>query len=174
MAKHEKVQLVAEYTELLKSSKSMYLADYVGLDVGSMEELRAQCRNQSIRFQVVKNRLLRRAASDLGYEALGEHLTGPIAIAVSDLDEVSPAKVISKFAKEHKTSKPALRGAVVDGNVYGPNEAEALSKLPSLDETRSMLLNVLSAPASQLVRIIAAPGTQIARVLDARKDTLTD
>jgi len=167
----DKAAVVAEYRELLRGAKSVYLADYAGLDVRSLEELRAQCRKESIQFAVVKNRLLRIAAAELGYTELGQHLEGPTAIAASDRDEVTPAKILTKFAKTKK--KPQLKGAVVDGSVYGPADAQAFAALPSLEETRSTLLSVFQAPASKLVRMLATPSTQLARVLDARKDKLS-
>lgn len=170
MVKHEKTEQVAEYQELIKGAKSVFLADYMGLDVASMEELRKKCREQDVRFAVVKNRIMRIAAAGLGHEALGEHLKGPTAIAVSDVDEVSPAKVISKFAKDKK--KPTLKACMVDGSVYGAEDAEAFAALPSLEETRAQLLSVFQAPAGQLVRLLAAPSTQLTRCIDARKDKL--
>jgi len=170
MVKHEKTEQVAEYQALIKGCKSVFLADYMGLDVASLEDLRKKCREQDVRFAVVKNRIMRIAATGLGYEDLGQYLKGPTAIAVSDQDEVSPAKVIFTFAKDKK--KPTLKAAMVDGAVYGPDEAEAFATLPTLEEARSQLLSVFQAPASQLVRMLAAPSTQITRCIDARKDKL--
>lgn len=169
-ARPEKLALVETYTELIKSAKSVYLADYIGLDVAEVSELRAQCREQSITFRVVKNRLMKRAAEAAGYPELGQHLTGPIAIAASDTDEVAPAKLITKFAKDH--DKPKLRGALVDGIIYDADEADVLAKLPGLNDLRSMILQLLSAPGTQIVRLLAAPGTQLVRVLDARREQL--
>jgi len=172
MVKPEKAAQAASYTELLKNAKSIYLADYLGLDVASIQELRTQCRESDIRFRVVKNRIMKVAAAEAGFAELATYLEGPTAVAISEVDEVSPAKILTKFARKHK--KPKLKAVVVDGSVFGPEEAEAFAKLPSFDEVRAQVLNVISAPASQLVRLLAAPGTQLARVIDARKDTLTE
>lgn len=166
----EKLALVERYAEILKNAKSVYLADYIGLNVAQAQELRKQCREGDILYRVVKNRLLRRAADAAGFEALGAHLTGPIAIAVSNTDEVSPAKLLTKFAKEHQ--RPKLKGAVVDGVIYDAAEADVLAKLPGLNDLRSMILQVINAPATQLVRVVNAPGTQLVRVLDARREQL--
>jgi large subunit ribosomal protein L10 len=170
MVNHQKSEQVAEYQALIKGCKSVFLADYMGLDVASLEDLRAKCRANDVQFTVVKNRLMRIAAAELGFEELGQYLKGPTAIAVSEQDEVSPAKVIATFAKVKK--KPTLKAAVVDGAVYGPTEADVFANLPTLDEARSQLLSVFQAPASQLVRLLAAPSTQITRCIDARKDKL--
>ena len=171
MVKPEKLAQVEEYTDLLKNARSVYLADYIGLDVASMEELRAQCRDQSVSFTVVKNRIMRRAAEDLGMGDLGQYLVGPTAVAISEKDEVAPAKLLVKFAKEKK-EKPALKAAIVDGSVYGAEDAQAFAKLPSFDDMRATLLNVISAPATKIVRVVAGPGASVARVGGARKDQL--
>lgn len=170
MPTEQKVATVDAYTELLKSAKSVYLADYIGLDVESISELRKQCRDESVTFTVVKNRLMIRAANAAGMEDLAQHLRGPVAVAVSTTDEVTPAKLITKFAKDH--DMPKLKAAVVDGQVVGAAEAEAFAKLPSLPEVRSQLLSVLNGPAGAMVRLLAAPSSSLARVINARKDTL--
>ena len=172
MVNPEKAAQAASYAELLKNAKSIYLADYLGLDVARIQELRTQCREGDVRFRVVKNRIMKVAAAEAGFAELATYLEGPTAVAISEVDEVSPAKIITRFAKQHK--KPTLKAAVVDGSVFGPEEANAFAKLPSLDEVRAQLLNVVSAPASQIVRLLVAPGTQMVRVIDARKDTLTE
>jgi large subunit ribosomal protein L10 len=170
MVKPEKEAEVREYLDYLRNAKSIYLADYLGLDVAEITELRRKCRTESIRFSVVKNRLMRRAAAELGLEALGAYLAGPTAVAVSETDEVAPAKILAGFAKDKE--RPKLKAAVVDGVVYGPEAAAEFARFPSLTELRAKLLYVFSAPATQLVRVIAANGTQLARVLDARRDQL--
>ena len=172
MVKPEKATQAASYAELLKNAKSIYLADYLGLDVASITELRTQCRESDVSFRVVKNRIMKVAAREAGMADLANYLEGPTAVVISEVDEVAPAKIISKFAKKHK--KPKLKAAVVDGSVFGPEEADAFAKLPSLEQVRALLLSVLSAPAGQLVRLLSTPGTQVVRAIDARKDTLTE
>lgn len=172
MASAEKVALLTEYTELLKDAKSIYLADYKGLDVEGMQDLRKQFRANDITFTVVKNCVLKRAATEVGIEGLSEHLVGPLAVAVSRTDEVQPAKIMVKYAKDNSTELPTLKAAVVGGKVYDAVGAVELSQLPSLDEMRAMMLNLFSTPATHIVRVLAAPGTQVARVIKARADQL--
>jgi large subunit ribosomal protein L10 len=172
MANPEKTAQADAYCELLKGAKSVYLADYLGLDVAAIQDLRKECRDESIRFKVVKNRIMKRAVTDIGLGDLGQYLEGPTAVAISATDEVSPAKILVKFAKKHK--KPKLKAAIVDGAIYGPEEAEAFAKLPSFNEVRAQLLSVFNAPATQLVRMLATPPGQLARVIDARRGELEE
>ncbi len=168
MVNAEKVAQVGEYSELLKSAKSIYLADYIGLDVAGISELRKRCRDESVSFRVVKNRLMKLAAADAGLADLEQYLEGPTAVVISETDEVSPAKLIVEFAKKKK--KPKLKAAVVDGEVFGPEEAASLAKLPTFNEQRAMLLSMINTPATQLVRLLSTPATQLARVVDARQE----
>ena len=113
-----------------------------------MNELRKQLREAGVEFQVIKNTMTRRAAAAAGIEGLDPMLVGPTAIAFSKEDVVAPAKILSKFAKEHEQLE--IKGGLVEGKVVGLDEIQALADLPSREGLLSMLLSVLQAPSATL------------------------
>lgn len=139
-----KQAVVGEITDKLKSSASVVVVDYRGLNVGQVTELRKQLREAGIDFKVYKNSMTRRAAEAAGLEGLNEHLTGPNAIAFSSEDVIAPAKILNDFAK--KNDKLEIKAGVIEGNVASEEEVKALATLPSREGLLSMLLSVLQAP----------------------------
>ncbi|MGV2806622.1 50S ribosomal protein L10, partial [Clostridium perfringens] len=128
----------------LRESVSTVVADYRGLNVAQVTELRKQLREAGVEFQVLKNTLLRRATAAAELSDLDEVLTGPTAVAFGTNDAVAPAKILNDFAKKNDALK--LKGGVVEGRVIGESEIKALAELPSREGLLSMLLSVLQAP----------------------------
>jgi large subunit ribosomal protein L10 len=149
----EKEQAVAEVTEKFKASASTIIADYRGLNVAQVTQLRKTLREAGIEFVVLKNSLARRASAnaELG---LDEYLTGPTAIAFSKDDLVAPAKILTEFAK--KNDQLSVKGGVVEGRVVGYDQIKALAELPSRDGLLSMLLSVLQAPVRNFALAVKA------------------
>ncbi|OUM89116.1 MAG: 50S ribosomal protein L10 [Bacillus thermozeamaize] len=153
-AREEKVKLVEALTEQLKNNSCVLLADYRGLTVAEMTELRKQLREAGVEFKVVKNTLTRRAAAAAEIEGLEQYLVGPTAIAFSREDVVAPAKILTKFAKEHEELE--IKGGLVEGKVVSLDEIKALADLPSREGLLSMLLSVLQAPIRNFALAVKA------------------
>ena len=139
-----KQAVVEEISGKLKSSVSVVVVDYRGLNVSQVTELRKQLREAGIDFKVYKNSMSRRAAESAGLEGLNEHLVGPNAIAFSTEDVVAPAKILNDFAK--KNDKLEIKAGVIEGNIASVEDVKALAELPSREGLLSMLLSVLQAP----------------------------
>ncbi|HEY4429747.1 MAG TPA: 50S ribosomal protein L10 [Paenibacillus sp.] len=150
-AKQDAVDVV---TAKLQNSLSTVVADYRGLNVSQVTELRKQLREAGVEFQVLKNTLLRRATAAAELSELDEVLTGPTAIAFSATDAVAPAKILNDFAKKNDALK--LKGGVVEGRVIDADQLKALAELPSRDGLLSMLLSVLQAPMRNFALAVKA------------------
>ena len=152
-AKQETVEAV---TAKLRESATTVVADYRGLTVAQVTELRKQLREAGIEFQVLKNTLLRRATAAAELTELDSALTGPTAIAFSTEDAVAPAKILNDFAKKNDALK--LKGGVLEGRVVSVEEVKALAELPSREGLLSMLLSVLQAPVRNFALAVKAVG----------------
>ena len=164
----DKQALVAEVNEVAASSESAIAADYRGLSVAQMTELRAKARSEGVYLRVIKNTLAKRAIEGTDFECLGEALQGPILLAFSREDPGAAARVIKEFAKENEDL--ATKAVAIGGTLYGAEDLSRLASLPNLDQARAMLLGVIQAPLTQLVRTLAEPPVMLARVLGARGD----
>lgn len=154
----QKQQIVAEVAEKLQHSASTVLADYRGLNVAQVTELRKKLREAGVEFKVIKNTLTRRAAEQADLVGLHEFLTGPTAIAFSKEDAVAPAKILSEFAKSNDALK--IKAGVVEGKIVGVDEIKALANLPSREGLLSMLLSVLQAPVRNFALAVKAVAEQ--------------
>lgn len=152
----EKQEAVAVIAAKIANSSSTVVADYRGLNVAQVTELRKQLREAGIEFQVLKNSLVRRATEGTDYVELNNILTGPTAIAFGKEDAVAPAKILNDFAKKNDALK--LKGGVVEGKVVSQEEIKALAELPSRDGLLSMLLSVLQAPVRNFALAVKAVG----------------
>ncbi|MBP3966738.1 MULTISPECIES: 50S ribosomal protein L10 [Paenibacillus] len=145
---------VADITTKLRESSCTVVADYRGLNVKQVTELRKQLREANIEFQVLKNSLVRRATAQAELSELDAVLAGPTAIAFSKEDAVAPAKILADFAKKNDALK--LKGGVVEGQVFNAEEIKALADLPSKEGLLSMLLSVLQAPMRNFALAVKA------------------
>jgi len=150
-AKQEAVDVV---TSKLRESATTVVADYRGLNVAQVTELRKQLREAGVEFQVLKNTLVRRATAAAELTELDEVLTGPTAIAFSVEDAIAPAKILNDFAKKNDALK--VKGGVVEGRVVGADQIKALAELPSREGLLSMLLSVLQAPVRNFALAVKA------------------
>ncbi|CAM4507737.1 MULTISPECIES: 50S ribosomal protein L10 [Paenibacillus] len=150
-AKQDAVDVV---TGKLQNSISTVVADYRGLNVSQVTELRKQLREAGVEFQVLKNTLLRRATAAAELTDLDAVLTGPTAIAFSETDAVIAAKILNDFAKKNDALK--LKGGVVEGKVVDEAQIKALAELPSREGLLSMLLSVLQAPMRNFALAVKA------------------
>ncbi|GGJ29206.1 50S ribosomal protein L10 [Paenibacillus hunanensis] len=150
-SKQEAVEVVAAK---LRESVSTVVADYRGLNVAQVTELRKQLREAGVEFQVLKNTLVRRATESAELTELNEVLVGPTAIAFSKDDAVIAAKILNDFAKTNDALE--LKGGVVEGRVVSADEIKALAALPSREGLLSMLLSVLQAPVRNFALAVKA------------------
>ncbi|WP_168123558.1 50S ribosomal protein L10 [Paenibacillus sp. HB172176] len=150
----EKQEAVNVIASKLAQSSSTVVADYRGLNVAQVTELRKQLREAGVEFQVLKNSLVRRATEGTELSALNDILTGPTAVAFSGEDAVAPAKILNDFAKKNEALK--LKGGVVEGKVIDAAQIKALAELPSREGLLSMLLSVLQAPVRNFALAVKA------------------
>src|SRR5918999_5098497 len=167
MLKADKERVVAELTERLRETETMLVADYRGLTMTDIDDLRTQLLQHGARFRIVKNTLTRRAAEAAGAEALLSLLEGPTAIAFleSDGDPVAVAKALSDAARTGRVL--VIRGGILEGATITADEVEELAKLPPADVLRAQLVGALTGPL-QIVGLFAAPMRDFVGVLDAR------
>ena len=172
MLKSEKERIVAELTEKLKDTPTLFVADYRGLSVTEIDDLRTKLIEQGARFTVVKNTLTRRAAEEAGADALLAMLEGPTAIAFieADGDMVAVAKALVDSARTTKIL--AIRGGILDGSPIGEEDVKNLAMLPPVDVLRGQVLGAITAPLMTVVGLISAPVRDLIGLIDARIEQL--
>ncbi|WP_321530896.1 50S ribosomal protein L10 [uncultured Desulfuromonas sp.] len=168
MATDNKVQLVEEFAAKLATAKAAFIADYRGLNVDEVNELRGKLRGAGVEYRVVKNTLLRLAAKGTDFECLGDYLQGPTAIAIAQEDPVAPAKVLAEYAKDSKFFE--LKTAVLEGKILSESEVKALAELPSREVLLGKMLGSINAPVSNFVGVLAAVPRSLVQVLGAIRD----
>ena len=172
MKKDDKERLVAELTERLRTTDTLLVADYRGLTMPQIDDLRTKLLEHGARFAVVKNTLTRRAAEAAGTDTLLALLEGPTAIAFleSDGDPVAVAKALVDAARETRVLE--LRGGMLEGRPVEPGEIESLAKLPPLDVLRGQVLGAVTAPLTGILALFTAPLQDLYGLIDARIEQL--
>lgn len=168
MNRTEKQSAVKSFAEKLKGAKSFVLADYCGLTVGQMTDLRRKLAASKSSLRVIKNRLFKIALKELSIEGLDEHLKGPVAFAYSDADPVMPAKVLSAFAKGNEKLK--IKVGFMDSKVLNLKMLGELASLPTREVLLSRVLGSINAPARNLACVLAAVPRQLVTVINAIKE----
>lgn len=168
MATENKIQVVEEFAAKLATAKAAFLADYRGLTVDQVNELRGKLHEAGVEYRVVKNTLLRLAAKGTSFECLSEFLQGPTAIAIAQDDPVAPAKVLNDFAKNSKVFE--LKTGVLEGKLLTADGITALADLPSREVLLAKMLGSINAPVSNFVGVLAAVPRSLVQVLGAIKD----
>jgi large subunit ribosomal protein L10 len=163
-----KDQVVELFAAKLATAKAAFLADYRGLTVDEVNDLRNKLRDAGVDYHVVKNTLLRIASKDTPFTCWDEYLTGPTAIAIAQDDPVAPAKVLSEYAKASKDFE--LKVCVLEGKILSNDEIKALSELPSREVLLAKILGSINAPTSNFVGVLAAVPRSLVQVLGAIKD----
>jgi large subunit ribosomal protein L10 len=148
----EKTEKVEELTAALVDAKAIYLADFTGVDVARVTELRNKLRDADIGYHVVKNRLAKRAAEAAGLDGLDAYLSGPTAIAISKEDLIAPAKILQELADEE--GQFAIKSGFADGKLISSEEIEVLSKLPSREELIAKVLGSVQSPLYGLAGVL--------------------
>jgi large subunit ribosomal protein L10 len=172
MKRTDKERVVAELAERLRSTDTLLVADYRGLSMPQIDELRTRLLEHGARFSVVKNTLTRRAAEEAGADALLALLEGPTAIAFLEAggDPVETAKALAAAARE--TRILVLRGGILDGRPMSAADVEELAKLPPLEGLRGQVLGAIVGPLNALLGLVSAPLQDLHGLLEARIEQL--
>lgn len=161
-----KEKAVARLYQQLQQAKGVVFADFTGLLVKELQELRRELRKSGIYYEVVKKTLLRRSLQQAGLDSSSvDHLRGGVSVAVSQQDEVAPAKTLVEFTK--KFDKLRVLGGIIEQRFVDENQVKTLSQLPSRPELISQLLGVLKGPLSGLVGVLEGNLRGLLRVLTA-------
>jgi large subunit ribosomal protein L10 len=164
----DKKTLVTEVNEIARSAQSVVAAEYRGLSVAKLTELRARARASKVYMRVVKNTLARRAVAGTPFECVGEKLRGPLILAFSQDDPGAAARLIKGFAKDHDKLVPTL--VSLGGSVLPGKDLDRVASLPTRSEALAQLLGVLKAPIGKFVRTLAEPHAKLVRTIAAVKD----
>jgi len=172
MRRDQKEQVVEELTARLKAADTLLVADYRGLTMPQIDDLRSRLLESGARFTVVKNTLTRRAAEAAGTEALLTLLDGPSAIAFleADGDMVAAAKALADSARE--TNVLEIRGGILHGRAMTADEVQSLAKLPPEEILRGQVLGAIVAPLTALAGLLSALLQNLVGLIDARIDQL--
>lgn len=165
----EKQAVVSEVNQVAASSQAAVAAEYIGLSVAQMTDLRAKARASGVYLRVVKNTLARRAVDGTSFECLKASLTGPLLLVFSGEDPGAGARLVREFAKQH--AKLVTTAVAFAGQLRPAEDLAVLADMPTLDEARARLLAVFKAPQTKLVRTLAEPAGQFVRVLAAYRDS---
>ena len=164
----QKKAVVAEVSGVAQSALSAVAAEYRGLTVEEMTELRVKARESGVYLKVAKNTLTRRAVEGTEFECMSESLTGPLLLAFSLEDPGAAARLVKDYAKSHDQLVAKL--VAIGGELYDASELERLSNLPTYDQALAMLMGVMKAPVEKFVRTLAEPHTKLVRTIAAVRD----
>jgi large subunit ribosomal protein L10 len=164
----DKKQIVSEVNQAATGALSAVLADYRGVTVSSLTELRKVARQNGVYLRVVRNTLLKKAVADTNFECIQEALVGPTILAFSMEDPGAAARVLKDFAKGN--DKFEIKALSIGGKLLDASQLDTLASLPTYDQAVSMLMSVMLAPVTKLVRTFNEVPTKVTRVVAAVRD----
>ncbi|MCL6495536.1 MAG: 50S ribosomal protein L10 [Ignavibacterium sp.] len=165
MNKNEKSEIIAEAKELIEKSTAVYVADYSGVNVADISELRNQFRKEGVTYKVFKNTLFKRALAESGkYSKLADNLEGMSGFAFAFENPVAPAKIIKKYFDTNK--KFSLKACYIETEYYSGNQLDQLANLPTKADLIAGILSSINAPASGIVGSINAVFRDLVSVID--------
>ena len=163
----QKQAMVSEVATKLQGAQSLIVAEYRGLNVERITQLRAKARTSGVWLRVLKNTLARRAVQGTPFEKLSEKMVGPLMYGISQ-DPVAGAKVLSEFAKENEHF--VIKAGAMPNAVMSAQDIKALAQLPGREQLIAMLLGTLQAPMTKLVRTLNEVPARFVRTLAAVRD----
>ena len=163
----QKQAMVSEVAAKLKGAQSVIVAEYRGLDVGRVTQLRSKARKSGLYLRVLKNTLARRAVQGTPFEKLSDQMVGPLIYGISE-DPVAGAKVLSEFAKDNEQF--VIRAGAMPNSLMSAKDIKALALLPSRDELLAKLMGTMQAPVAKLVRTMNEVPGKFVRTLAALKE----
>ena len=168
MNKENKKNYIEEMKKNFSSNNSVMIAQYQGLNVKELDELRKQLREKGILFKITKNRITKLALEKTKCKDLSSLFTGPTAVAFGE-DAIMSARILSKFAKDNENLK--LIGGIMDNEVLDQAGVQNVASLPTLDEARANIVGILNAPASKLVSILLAYSEKMSSLTAENSET---
>ena len=167
MSLEQKQTVVSEVAAKLGNAQAVIVAEYRGLDVGRITDLRAKARNSGVYLRVLKNTLARRAVTGTPFEKLADQMVGPLMYGIAQ-DPVAGAKTLSEFAKDNE--KFIIKGGSMPNSLMSAKDIKTLATMPSRDELIATLLGTMQAPVAKFVRTLNEVPTGFVRVLAAVRD----
>ena len=164
----QKQAMVSEVAAKLQGAQSVIVAEYRGLNVERVTQLRSKARKSGVWLRVLKNTLARRAVKGTPFEKLSDQMVGPLMYGISQ-DPVAGAKVLSEFAKENELF--VIKAGAMPNAVMSAQDIKALSQLPSREELLAKLLGTMQAPVTKLVRTMNEVPSKFVRTLAAYRDS---
>jgi large subunit ribosomal protein L10 len=164
----QKKAVVSEAMQIFSAAQAAVLAEYRGLSVAQITELRSEARNNGVDIRVVKNTLARRSVFGTPFECLSDHFVGPVLISSAG-DPIAVAKVVSKFAKDHEALK--IMVGVMNGDLIDKSTIQMLAKLPGRDELLATLMATMNAPLEKFVRTLNEVPGKLVRTMAAYRDS---
>jgi large subunit ribosomal protein L10 len=164
----DKKAMVAEVAAVAASAQSVVAAEYRGLTVTQMTDLRAKARKSGVYLRVVKNTLARKAIAGTAFECVGKSLKGPLILAFSQDDPGAAARLVKAFAKDHDKLKTTVLS--LGGTALAAKDLDKVASLPTKQQALAQLLGVLQAPIAKFVRTLAEPHAKLVRTIAAVKD----
>lgn len=163
-----KQAVVAEVREVASSAYSAVGAEYRGMTVEELTDLRSKARERGVYMRVVQNNLAKRAVQDTEFECISDALVGPLILGFSQEDPGSAARVMGDFAKDN--DKLVIKIVSISGQLLGPDQVSAVAALPTRDEALAKLMALMKAPVEKLARTLAEPHGKLVRTVAAVKD----
>lgn len=163
-----KKAVVAEVAEIASTAYSAVAAEYVGLTVSDMTTLRDAAREQNVHIRVIRNTLARRAVEGTDFACMQDGMTGPLVFGFSMEDPGAVARVMSEFSKENE--KLEVKMVSLGGKLLPASDITRLAKMPTKDQSISILMGTMKAPIEKLVRTLVAPTSKMVRTLAAVRD----
>ncbi len=167
--RQQKQDTVQDLVQGIKDSKAVVFANFQGLKVSESEELRQQCREQKIKYLASKKTLLKKALKEAGFDVDTKIFEGGVATVLGTEDEVAPAQIIDKFAKDHEVV--TIFGGILEGQFIDAIKVGELAKLPSKQELLGRLVGSINAPVSGFVNVLAGNIRNLVNVLNAVKES---
>lgn len=164
----DKKSIVAEVSTVAANALSAVAAEYRGLTVEEMTDLRVKARNEGVYLRVIKNSLTKRAVEGTEFECMSDSLVGPLIMAFSQEDPGAAARLVKEFSKEH--DKLIAKVLAVGGELLPAEQIDRLAKLPNRDQAISMLMSVMKAPIEKFVRTLNEPHAKFVRTVAAVRD----
>jgi large subunit ribosomal protein L10 len=164
----QKKEVVAELADVAAKAHSLVAAEYAGLTVGQLTEMRKKARQTGVYLKVAKNTLVERAVEGTEYACVQGALTGPLLFAFSQEDPGAAGRLVKEFAKGNQ--KLVARLVAIGGQMYPATHVEKLADLPTREQALAMLMGVMQAPITKFVRTLAEPAAMVARAVAAVRD----
>ena len=164
-----KKEVVAEVSARLAKAQAVVLAEYRGLPVGDITQLRSQARAAGVYLRVLKNTLARRAVQGTPFEKLADQMVGPLAYGISD-DPVAAAKVLHAYAKGNE--KLVIKGGMIPNHLMTAKEVGSLASMPGREELLATLMGTMQAPIAKFVRTLNEVPSKFVRTVAARRDQM--